>query len=530
MTRVRQALADVPLWFRLVVSMLVIMGVALLATGVTATTALRGYLVGRLDTQLSSYADVAAHDGPPGDRGHGPNDLNAFYVAYLDGTGRALGEPISTSQSPPALPTVTPDLVAQQGSRPFTVAAVDGVGEWRVVLAAAQDGGGYRVVAVSATGVEQTVHRLVAIELTGGIGVLLLVAGGTYLVVRRNLRPLVQVEHTASAIAAGDLTLRVPQRSARNEVGRLSSALNAMLGQIESAFDAQRRSESDARRSEQRMRQFVADASHELRTPLTSIRGFAELNRQGAVAEGPELRRVLRRVEDEAARMGLLVDELLLLARLDQQRPFEQGEVHLAQLARDAVDDANAADRTHPVSLQVAADAVVRGDEARLRQVLANLLANARTHTPAGTAITVGVGVDGTSAFVDVADEGPGMPPEQAERVFERFYRADAARTRATGGSGLGLSIVAALVAAHGGDVTVQTAPGEGARFRVRLPLPGSQRPTASRTATTSPSSSCSALRTHALTGTTYCPSFGHSDVAHRVRPIVASTGIIPQP
>jgi len=476
MTRVRQALADVPLRFRLVVSMLVIMGVALLATGVTATTALRGYLVGRLDTQLSSYADVAAHDGPPGDRGHGPNDLNAFYVAYLDGTGRALGEPISTSQSPPALPTVTPDLVAQQGSRPFTVAAVDGVGEWRVVLAAAQDGGGYRVVAVSATGVEQTVHRLVAIELTGGIGVLLLVAGGTYLVVRRNLRPLVQVEHTASAIAAGDLTLRVPQRSARNEVGRLSSALNAMLGQIESAFDAQRRSESDARRSEQRMRQFVADASHELRTPLTSIRGFAELYRQGAVAEGPELRRVLRRVEDEAARMGLLVDELLLLARLDQQRPLQREPVDLLDLARDAVHDASAVDPSRSVSLEVMGGEppVVAGDDARLRQVFGNLVTNALTHTPAGTPVVVRVGTSGAEAVVEVVDRGPGLGAEQAARAFERFYRADASRTRAHGGSGLGLSIVAALVAAHGGRVELDTAPGEGATFRVRLPLEAS--------------------------------------------------------
>ncbi|MDT7538260.1 MAG: two-component system, OmpR family, sensor kinase [Actinomycetota bacterium] len=478
MTRLRQRLVDVPLWARLVLSLVLIVLIALLATGVTATTAMRGYLLDRVDTQLTQFAGVNGGNDRPGPepnggRGRRPDSLNAFYVAYFTTAGEPVGIPIRTDKSPPQLPTITASLVSQKGSKPFSVGSVSGSDDWRVVLTAASDGSGYRAVAINAGGVDGTVHRLEVIELVVGLGVLLLVALGTFAAVRRNLRPLVEVEHTASAIAAGDLTLRVPQRSTRNEVGRLAGALNVMLGQIERAFDAQGKSEAAARQSEQRMRQFVADASHELRTPLTSIRGFAELYRQGAVSDGDEVRGMLRRVEDEASRMGLLVDELLLLARLDQQRPLESTPVDLVPLVTDAVHAAHAAGRDHPIELRIepGRSPVVIGDEARLRQVIANLLANARTHTPAGTPITVHVGASDVIAFLEVADEGPGMSAEQAARVFERFYRVDPARTRATGGSGLGLSIAAALVHAHGGEIAVDTAPGAGARFRVQLPL-----------------------------------------------------------
>src|SRR3954451_10865500 len=227
------------------------------------------------------------------------------------------------------------------------------------------------------------------------------------------------------------------------------------------------------------MRQFVADASHELRTPLTSIRGFAELFRQGAVADEAELARVMRRIEDEGARMGVLVDDLLLLARLDQHRPLERQPVDLGRLAADAVEDVRMVAPGRPIELHVA-DArppVVVGDDLRLRQVLGNLLGNALTHTPDGTPIRVrvdtraGDGGDDGWAVLEVTDEGPGLPDEHAARVFERFYRVDAARTRAEGGSGLGLSIVAGLAAAHGGRVELDTAAGEGATFRVLLPL-----------------------------------------------------------
>jgi two-component system OmpR family sensor kinase len=297
--------------------------------------------------------------------------------------------------------------------------------------------------------------------------------------VRTALRPLTKIEQTAAAIAGGDLSRRVDNDDPNTEVGRLGLALNTMLEQIETAFLAREASEATARRSEEKMRRFVADASHELRTPLTSIRGFAELHRQGAVTDPAEVSRLLNRVEDEAKRMGLLVDDLLLLARLDQQRPFEHGPVDLRILAVDAVEAARATAPDREIRLDLPTgeaddELVVAGDEPRLRQVLSNLLDNALAYSPADSPITVLGGRtrrDGRDlAFVQVRDRGPGLVPEQAERVFERFYRTDRARSRAHGGTGLGLSIVAAITAAHGGSVELDTAPGEGATFRVLLP------------------------------------------------------------
>jgi two-component system OmpR family sensor kinase len=291
------------------------------------------------------------------------------------------------------------------------------------------------------------------------------VSGLGYLVVRTSLRPLVDVEEAAAAVAAGDLDRRVPERDPRTEVGSLGASFNRMVAQVQAAFAT--RAESEAR-----LRRVVADAGHELRTPLTSIRGFAELHRQGAVTEPAEVSRLLRRIEDEAVRMGLLVDDLQTLARLDQSRPLDLTDVDLAVLAADAVHDARAVQPDRPVELHVAGPVVVRGDDARLRQVLSNLLTNAQRHTPPATPVQVRVARCGGSAVVEVADDGPGMPPDVAARVFERFFRADASRTRASGGTGLGLSIVASLVEAHGGRVELETTPGAGATFRVLLPLP----------------------------------------------------------
>jgi two-component system OmpR family sensor kinase len=242
-----------------------------------------------------------------------------------------------------------------------------------------------------------------------------------------------------------------------------------MLARIEEAF-AQRAA------TEARLRRFVADASHELRTPLTSIRGYADLYRQGALRTRSELDEAMRRVEQEAARMGGLVDDLLLLARLDQGRPLERSPVRLDELVDDAVRDARAVEPDRPITLS-ARPVTVEGDEARLRQALGNLLANARVHTPPGTPVDVSVAAEDGWGLVQVADGGPGLAPEVAERVFERFYRADTARTRAGGGTGLGLAIVAGVVEAHGGTVRVESAPGEGARFSLRLPRSDSQPP-----------------------------------------------------
>jgi signal transduction histidine kinase len=312
--------------------------------------------------------------------------------------------------------------------------------------------------------------------------VLAVLGGAGYLLVRNSLRPLREVERTAQAIAAGDLSQRVPVGDDHTEVGRLSTALNGMLSRIEAAFLAQQASEEQARTSENRMRRFVADASHELRTPLTSIRGFAELYRQGAVATTDDTRRLMQRIEAEGARMGLLVEDLLLLARLDQQRPLTITAVDLAEIAGDAVHDARAVQPDRPIALHLDDSLtdvpVVLGDEGRLRQVVGNLVGNALTHTPPDARVTVSLAEEAEHpglVVLRVADQGPGLAPEDAARVFERFYRADASRTRedGAGGTGLGLAIVASLVAAHGGSVDLITAPGEGATFVVRLPRSG---------------------------------------------------------
>jgi two-component system OmpR family sensor kinase len=290
--------------------------------------------------------------------------------------------------------------------------------------------------------------------------------------VRIGLRPLERIGETAGAIAAGDLSRRVEPADTKTEVGRLGLALNAMLARIEEAFEVRRA-------SEERLRRFAADASHELRTPLTSVRGYAELFRRGAADDPEALANAMRRIEEESARMGDLVDELALLARLDQGRPLDRDPVDLVEVAAAAVDAARVADPARRIELGSDGPVVVTGDRARLRQVADNLLSNARVHTPHGSPVRVLVRVEGDEAVLAVEDEGPGIPSEDAERVFERFYRADPSRSRKSGGTGLGLSIVAAVAQAHGGVARVEAATGGGARFELRVPLrtPGPEVP-----------------------------------------------------
>jgi two-component system OmpR family sensor kinase len=474
-TPLRALSARTPLRLKLVAALTLLVGLALVVTGFAASQALRGYLVQRVDVNLVQYVQDPHFHGPADadmGRPRRPGEY-AFQTASLDGTVLRPFAVSTEGASPPRLPKLTPSFVAAHQNGPFTVSAEDGSQQWRLLLVPVA-GKGTIAAAAGLADVESTVGHLALLELGIGAGVLLLFAGLGYGVVRSSLRPLVAVESTAEKIAGGDLTQRVPDGDPRTEVGRLALSLNGMLGQVERSFRAQQVSEATARQSEERMRRFVADASHELRTPLTSIRGFAELYRQGAVSGPDELDRVMRRVEDEAARMGLLVEDLLLLARLDQQRPLLREPVDLLELARDAVHDASAVapDRRIEVAVVGEAPPVVLGDDARLRQVFGNLVGNALSHTPAGSPVVVRVGTTGdlASAVLEVADRGPGLSPDQRTRVFERFYRADASRTRAHGGSGLGLSIVAALVAAHGGRVEVESEPGQGATFRVLLP------------------------------------------------------------
>jgi two-component system OmpR family sensor kinase len=477
----RSFLQRVPLRVTLVVALVVLAAIGLTATGVVVTAQLKGYLVDQVDKDLVQAAQAL---GPPGgDRGtdDGPFETSRDeYYGYtsIDGTGLTG----YTSHSGTHPPLVRADQVVSAGKTPFTVQSRDGGAEWRVVVRSgfALRSTGERVLvvrAISLGDVEDTMHRLVLVELFVGAVVLLLLGGLAYVVVRTSLKPLREVEMTAAEIAAGDLTRRVPESDPRTEVGGLSQAFNAMLGQIEQAFRAREASETSALASEERMRRFVADASHELRTPLTSIRGFAELYRQGAVSDPENLDRVMGRVEQEAARMGLLVEDLLLLARLDQQRPLEHEPVDLLGVVGDAVHDARVLAPDRQIGLELGDGApIVLGDEGRLRQIVTNLVSNALTHTPAGTPVTVSLEVtpspdDGPDrVLLAVADQGPGMSEADRAQVFERFYRADPSRTRAAGGSGLGLSIVAALVAAHGGRVGVQSAPGSGSRFLVELP------------------------------------------------------------
>jgi len=473
-----------PLRVTLVVALITLVALGLLATGLVVTTAIRGYLVSQVDRDL---AELVTRRPSMGMFGGGPGDTpfqtrRDEYIALADLSG-TVGPAAQATSNPRANP---PDLSPEQivgaaGGQPFTVDSQGRGSLWRVVVQPATLAGDpiLLVRGVSLADVQAATRRLVLVELMVGAATLGLLGVAAHALVRRSLRPLTEVEATAAAIAAGDLTRRVPAGDPRTEVGRLSGALNGMLAQIEAAFRDRERSEASARTSEERMRRFVADASHELRTPLTSIRGFAELFRQGAVDDPDEVARLLRRIEDEAARMGLLVEDLLQLARLDQQRPLQREPVDLLEVMRDAAEDARMLAPDRGIALDVAGSAapLVLGDGPRLRQVVTNLVSNALTHTPAGTqvALTLDTAVRPGWVRLAVHDRGPGLTEEQREKVFERFYRADKARTRAAGGSGLGLSIVAALVAAHGGRVGVESVPGEGATFAVDLPLLGAQ-------------------------------------------------------
>ncbi len=333
--------------------------------------------------------------------------------------------------------------------------------------------GGELVIGLPLGTTVSTLDRLVGVELavTGAALVAALLLG--WWLVRVSFQPLRAVESTADAIARGELAERVPGEEARTEVGRLARALNVMLGRIEKAFAQRDATEQELRASEARMRQFVADASHELRTPLTAVSAYAELFEQGAAARADDLERVMHGIRSETARMGSLVEDLLLLARLDEGRPLEREEVEVVGVAAEAVQTASTVGPSWPVRLVARQPVEIIGDRMRIRQVLDNLLANVRTHCPEGTTCVVTVDQEGADAVISVEDDGPGLGPEDVARVFERFFRSDASRSRRFGGSGLGLSIVASITRAHGGTVTAAARTGGGTVFTVRLPLTG---------------------------------------------------------
>jgi two-component system OmpR family sensor kinase len=457
-----------PLRVGLVAATLVLVACGLAASGIMVTSILRHSLVSRIDQTLTeasrSWAQAPRRQSAPPYEGPDPGrPPSKFYVRGI-GTDGTPFTAINDRNAEPALP---PDN--NVGPNPTTLASVNGSDiQWRAVSVRGPHG--LITVAIDLSDVQHTVRSLVWLQFGIGVAVLIVVGIAGFAVVHRSLRPLTEVEQTAAAIAAGQLDRRVPERDPRTEVGRLSLALNGMLTQIQQAVASSESSAEKARGSEDRMRRFITDASHELRTPLTTIRGFAELYRQGAARDVAML---LSRIESEASRMGLLVDDLLLLARLDVQRPLEYLRVDLLALVSDAVHDAQAIDPKRTITMEVLdgpGTPEVLGDEPRLRQVLSNLAVNALQHTPSSADVVIRVGTDGDDAVLEVADWGPGMSQQDASRVFERFYRTDSSRARASGGTGLGLSIVSSLVHAHGGVVTVTTAPGEGCCFRVTLP------------------------------------------------------------
>ncbi len=516
---IRKLPGRTPLRVKLITAVLALVAIALAVISIAGITVLRNYLLGQADGQLQFLAQQAGPTMQHYVFAGGTATGNGASITWIptDGKAQQVVQPVrgvgsgATALPDPNIPSSASWLTAHAGQR-VTVDAKSGDRKWLVEVYTRQvfntpDGGsvtGTVILGVDVTSVYTTIGKLTSIDLiVSGIALAGLAVIGVAMV-RSSLRPLVDIEQTAEGIAAGDLTQRVPERDPRTEVGRLGRSLNAMLAQIETAFRARADSEAAARTSEQRMRQFVADASHELRTPLTAIRGFAEYYRQRGgldlTPNGPapngqpaggngtlppaDLDRIMRRVEQESARMGVLVEDMLLLARLDQQRPLDHRTVDLLTLAADAVHDARVVAPERSINLTVSSGAalLVLGDEVRLRQVIGNLMSNALVHTPDGTPIDVrlrsGSLDEGappaadpplSAAVLEVADRGPGLTPLQAERAFERFYRADQART--AGGTGLGLAIVAALVAAHGGRVWVESPAAGGAVFRIALPL-----------------------------------------------------------
>ena len=469
---------------RLLLATVILVGLGLLVADGATYGLLRSSLIGRVDDQLrgaSRFVDrVALGEPGPGPGGgpdfggsdghdeHGGGQPQTQVVERLDAGGTVLytsGGPFGLTQSPPVLPADLPGSSTSKatGSTLFTTGSQDGTLRYRV-LATASSQGGTVVLAFPLGDAENALHKLLLIEAIVTAAVLAAVAGIALWLVRLGLRPLTQMEHAAADIAAGDLSRRVEPSEGRTEIGRLGSALNVMMERIEAAF-------AERRATEARLRRFVADASHELRTPLTSIRGYAELFRRGAEHRPEDLAKSMRRIEEESARMGTLVEELLLLARLDQGPRLDRSPVDLAALATDAVEDARTVAGARTITLSAPRPVIVEGDEARLRQVLANLVSNALEHTPAGTPVRVAVSASGSEAVLEVADRGPGLGTEDAGRVFDRFFRVDEGGSRDDGGTGLGLSIVAAIAHAHGGKVELFTASGEGARFLVTLPL-----------------------------------------------------------
>jgi two-component system, OmpR family, sensor kinase len=475
--RWRRAVRGASLRTRVMAVAAFLVALTCLVTAVLGTTLLHSYLLSRSDAQLRDFAKVASRivqrqQLQPGGDSSRPQALPTQFVAEVIGVGGQIsmaGGPLGAADGP----RLSAAQLSDTGT-PFSATAVGGSGNsWRV-LVQRLSGGRHLVIAYSLGDLNSTVTRLEIANAVAGAVCFVLLAGIGLPLVRASLAPLARIEATATAIAGGDLSRRIDQPAGNTEVGRLAEALDVMLASVETAYLARADGEARALGSEERMRRFVADASHELRTPLTSVRGLAEYGlQQNDAASREELLRLMSLIAREADRMGRLVADLLLLARYDAGRPLDRWPVDLASLAAEAVTRARIVDPARAITLEAAEPVIVDADEERLRQVIDNLMGNALQHTPPGSPVTVTVTGGPGRGQLTVADQGPGMTAEQASRVFERFYRTDGARTRGRGGTGLGLAIAASLAAAHGGEITVDTAPGRGAAFHLRLPMAG---------------------------------------------------------
>ena len=489
---------------RLLTGLAALVLLGLVGFGAGTYVALDRFLVSRLDEQLVSAANAVArstpspgypsdgHGGPGGDAGGiranvGPTlfvevlDADGSVVATVDSSARAAGSPTlrsgaslvrsvhaGVSETSPGY-TVDPEGHVHAASAPIGPVHIISApstlaGPERVALTALPGSSGTIVIAGSLHPVAQTLHRLLMVELAVGAGVMAISLLLGLALARQATRPLEEIARTADGIAGGDLGRRVAAADPRSEVGRVGLAINAMLNEIQSAF-----ARRDA--TESRLRRFVADASHELSTPLTSIRGYAELFRRGLAERPEDLAKDMARIESEGARMGGLVDDLLLLASFDNGRPLQHDPVDLTRVAADTAADLRAASPDRRVTVDASGAVIVVGDENRLRQVAANLASNARRHTPDGTPVAIRARVQDGFGVLEVADQGGGLGPDEAAHVFDRFYRVDKARARAAGGAGLGLSIVATIAESLGGRASLDTAPGRGATFSVAIPL-----------------------------------------------------------
>jgi two-component system, OmpR family, sensor kinase len=462
---------------RLLIGVISLVVIGLLVFNVATYFALQNFLIGRVDAQMRAGVDeVASALGAPS---RAPVQHTAFPVGTVaellgpDGSvlasevvGQGFGA--SASAAAPVLPKVLPNNGLDNPASPWTAEGTDGKTRFRITdWPEGRFGGEYIVLAVPLTEIQSILSGLLLLQVLISVGVVAGTAVLAFIIIQVGLRPLRRMGAVAGDIAAGDLSRRVEPATPKTEIGRLGLALNAMLSQIEAAF-------AQSKASEQRLRRFIADASHELRTPLTSIRGYSEMLRRGAAESPTDADLARRRIEEESLRMSTLVDDMLLIARLDQGRPLEMKPVDLQAIARDAVDDARAVAPQREITLNATVPAVVSGDDVRLRQVLGNLVRNALVHTPSRSPIEITVSTEDSVGRLAVADHGPGLRAEERERIFEAFYRADPSRSRDSGGAGLGLSIVTAVVAAHGGKVSVKETSGGGATFEVELPLASS--------------------------------------------------------